>query len=81
MFKYMFKHDINMAKTITIREKVYNNLVKAKKNEESFSELFERLLKTATPIDILTEIRGSAEFKNKRKMLSELYAKRSEMRL
>ncbi len=81
MFKYMFKHDINMAKTITIREKVYNNLVKAKKNEESFSELFERLLKTVTPIDILTEIRGSAEFKNKRKMLSELYAKRSEMRL
>ncbi len=70
-----------MAKTITIRENVYNDLVKAKKNEESFSELFERLLNAATPLDILMKIKGSAEFKNKRKMLSELYAKRSEMRL
>ncbi|MEM3415904.1 MAG: antitoxin VapB family protein [Candidatus Micrarchaeaceae archaeon] len=69
-----------MAKTITIRETVYKNLVKVKKNGESFSELFERLLKMASPVDILTRIKGSVEFKNKRKMLSELYAKRSEMR-
>ncbi|MEM3839130.1 MAG: antitoxin VapB family protein [Candidatus Micrarchaeaceae archaeon] len=69
-----------MAKTITIRETVYKNLVKAKKSDESFSELFERLLKMASPVDILTRIKGSVEFKNKRKMLSELYAKRSEMR-
>ncbi|MEM3178021.1 MAG: antitoxin VapB family protein [Candidatus Micrarchaeaceae archaeon] len=69
-----------MAKTITIRETVYKNLVKVKKSDESFSELFERLLKMASPVDILTRIKGSVEFKNKRKMLSELYAKRSEMR-
>lgn len=69
-----------MSKTITIRTEVYRDLVKVKKESESFSELFERLIKSATPIEILRKMRGSVEFKNKRKMLSEMYSKRAEMR-
>jgi predicted CopG family antitoxin len=69
-----------MVKTITIKENVYRDLVKVKNDEESFSDLFERLIKSANPIDVLVKIRGSVEFKNKRKMLSELYAKRAEVR-
>ena len=76
----MFKHKHNMAKTITIKEKVYAELINVKKEDESFSDLFERLIKSATPIEVLTKIRGSVKFKNKSKMLAEMYAKRAEMR-
>jgi predicted CopG family antitoxin len=69
-----------MAKTITIKEKVYAELINVKKEDESFSDLFERLIKSATPIEVLTKIRGSVKFKNKSKMLAEMYAKRAEMR-
>ncbi len=69
-----------MSKTITIRTEVYMDLVKVKKDDESFSELFERLMKSATPIEILQKMRGSVEFKDKGKMLSEMRSKRSEMR-
>lgn len=69
-----------MVKTITIKETVYNDLVKLKGNDESFSDLFERLVKASNPIDVLVKIRGSVEFKNKRRLFSELYAKRSEVR-
>ncbi len=69
-----------MSKTITIKEKVYLDLIKVKKDNESFSELFERLIKSASPMDVLTKIRGSVEFKDKRRMLSELRSKRTEVR-
>ena len=69
-----------MPKTITIKVEVYKDLIKIKKENESFSELFERLIKSATPIDILRKMRGSIEFKDKRKMISDIYLKRTEMR-
>jgi predicted CopG family antitoxin len=69
-----------MAKTITIREVVYNDLIKVKSKDESFSELFERLIKPAGPRDVLSKIRGSLEFKSKKKLVSEIYAKRAEVR-
>ncbi len=69
-----------MPKTITIRTDVYNDLVKVKKSDESFSELFERLIKSATPIETLRKMRGSVEFRNKKKMMSDIYSKRSAMR-
>jgi len=69
-----------MSKTITIKTEVYMDLVKVKKEKESFSELFERLIKSATPIEVLRKMRGSVEFKNKKKMMSEIYSKRAEMR-
>jgi predicted CopG family antitoxin len=65
-----------MVKRITIKEGVYKDLIKVKKNNESFSDLFERLVKAATPLDVLGRIRGSVEFKAKNKMLSEIRAKR-----
>lgn len=70
-----------MAKTITIREEVYADLIKVKSVDESFSELFERLIKSASPMDVLMKIRGSVEFRNKKRMVSEIYAKRAEMRI
>jgi predicted CopG family antitoxin len=69
-----------MVKTITIREEIYMALAKVKKEDESFSELFDRLLKSANPVDLLAKLRGSVELKEKKKMLSEIYSKRSEVR-
>jgi predicted CopG family antitoxin len=69
-----------MVKTITIREEVYTALTKVKKKDESFSELFDRLLKSTSSIGLLTKLKGSIELKQKTKILSEIYSKRLEMR-
>ena len=46
MFKYIIKHNECMAfKTITIKERVYKELEKAKEKGESFSDFFERMIK------------------------------------
>ena len=69
-----------MVKTITIKTDVYEKLVKEKMPKESFSELFERLLETASPAILLKRIRGSVVWKDKNKMLSEIRAKRAGRR-
>jgi len=84
MFKYVFKHNhirSILAKTITIRDEVYRELLTVKGENESFSELFQRLVEDAGPLETLKRLRGSVEFKNKRKMLSEIHTMRAERRL
>jgi predicted CopG family antitoxin len=80
MFKRMFTLSITMVKTITIRDEVYRRLLTAKSKDESFSELFERLLAGTSSVEILSSLRGRAEFKDKSKMISELNASRAERR-
>ncbi|MCJ7506999.1 antitoxin VapB family protein [Candidatus Bathyarchaeota archaeon] len=70
-----------MVKTITIREQVYNKLLQVKKENESFSQLFERLVEDRNPLDVLTELRGRVEFKEKKNMISQIYNSRAERRL
>ncbi|MCL5008561.1 MAG: antitoxin VapB family protein [Candidatus Marsarchaeota archaeon] len=69
-----------MTKTITIRTEVYEKLIRIKKEDESFSELFERLAAMLAPMDALLKLRGSMEFANKDRMLAEILSKRSEVR-
>lgn len=69
-----------MVKTITIRDEVYNKLLSVKKENESFSILFERLVDDMNPVETLKKIRGCVEFKDKDKLLSEIYATRAERR-
>lgn len=69
-----------MVKTITIRTEVYEDLARTKKKDESFSELLERLLSAAKPLEALGRIRGSISIKDKKKILSDIYSKRSETR-
>jgi len=46
----MFKHKNIMGfKTITIKDELYRDLLKLKRKDESFSELFERLAKREKP--------------------------------
>jgi len=70
-----------LTKTITIRDEVYKKLVKIKKEDESFSELFERLVEGMNPLETLMKLRGCVEFRNKEKMLSEISILRAERRL
>jgi len=69
-----------MVKTIAIRDEVYKKLLSLKGTDESFSELFERLAEGVNPIEILSKLRGCVEFKEKERMLSEIYALRTERR-
>jgi predicted CopG family antitoxin len=68
------------TKTITIREDVYKMLLSIKETNESFSNFFERLVKSRSNIDKLKELRGSVKFRNKETLLKELYEKREEIR-
>jgi predicted CopG family antitoxin len=69
-----------LAKTITIRDEVYERLLKMKRSEESFSDLFERLADTLDPLETLKRLRGSVEFRDKETMLEELSEARAEGR-
>ena len=56
-------------------------LLSVKKKDESFSELLEDLVEGADPLETLKRLRGSVVFKDKDKMVSEIYDKRAERRV
>ena len=69
-----------MVKTITIREEVYRKLLTVKKKDESFSELFDRLAENKDPLETLSKLRATVEFRKKKEMLSEICSSRAERR-
>lgn len=66
-----------MVKTITISERVYDMLLLIKKKDESFNELFERMVKEINPKEVLIRLRASMSFRNKKNMLEEVQSKRN----
>ena len=68
------------TKTLTIREDIYRMLLSIKGANESFSNFFERLVKSRRNIDKLKELRSSIDFTNKEALLKELSDKRKELR-
>ncbi len=70
-----------LTKTLTIRDDVYRKLLKIKREGESFSELFDRIAEGRDPVETLESLRGCIDFKDKEKMLAEIYAERAEHRL
>jgi predicted CopG family antitoxin len=71
-----------MVKTITVRDEVYRKLMVMKREDESFSDLFDRLAECQDPRQILTKLRAPVEFETEEKeqMLSEISKKRAEKR-
>ncbi len=65
-------------KTITIRKNIYEKLLAIKKDNESFSELFERL--STNNIAALKKLRGCTTFENKEELIKDIYKKRKEKR-
>ena len=74
-----------MVKTITIKDSVYKKLVEHKGENESFSDLFERLMEENfhSNIDTLKKIRGSIDFdkEDKDSILKKIGLKRDERRI
>ncbi len=72
-----------MFKTITIKEEVYRKLLALKGEDESFSDLLERLAEQEIgSVGLLEKLRGTVTFENgeKRALLSVIHSKRSEKR-
>lgn len=73
-----------MVKTITIKDETYKKLSQEKRKNESFSDLFDRLLSGRVGnIDTLKKLRGSVTFTNNEKdeLMSEISKKRKEERI
>ncbi|MGP6220185.1 antitoxin VapB family protein [Caldiplasma sukawensis] len=69
-----------MSKTITIKKSVYDELLGCKKENESFSELLHRLVKSQNKKEMLLSLRGSMEFENKNEFMAGIKDKRWERR-
>ena len=65
-------------KTITIKSDVYEKLISIKRQDESFSELFDRL--SQRNLEILETLRGCTEFESKSSMIDDIYKRRRERR-
>ena len=65
-------------KTLTIKESVYRKLLLMKKENESFSDLFERM--SNANLKVLRKMRGCNTYENKDEMLKDIYEKRKEKR-
>jgi predicted CopG family antitoxin len=65
-------------KTITVKSRVYDQLLAMKRKDESFSDFFERLSKNN--IEILQHLRGCMEFDDKKELLKDINEKRKEHR-
>ena len=76
---------IVMVKTITIKDNVYKKLIAHKGKDESFSDLFERLIDENfhSSINVLKKFRGSVEFdkNDKGTILQDIAIKRDERRI
>jgi len=85
MFKYSLNVNNLMVKTITIKDDVYKKLVAQKGKDESFSDLFERLVEKDlhSGVNALNKLKGSIGLEDgvKKKILSDNASKRSEYRI
>ncbi len=69
-----------MTKTLTIRNEVYDRLLKIKREDESFSDLFMRLSEEENTLMLLERLRGSIDLPEADEILEEIYEKRVERR-
>jgi len=65
-------------KTLTVKKSVYERLLAIKREQESFSDLFERL--SNTNLKALRKMRGCNTYTNKEEILKDIYEKRKEKR-
>ncbi|HDN82912.1 MAG TPA: antitoxin [Candidatus Altiarchaeales archaeon] len=65
-------------KTLTIKEDVYKKLVAIKREDESFSDLLDKL--SGKNVALLRKVRGSIDIKEKDEMIRDIYSRRDERR-
>ncbi len=69
-----------MTKTLSIRDEVYDRLLKIKREDESFSDLFMRLSEEENTLKLLERLRGSIDLPEADEIIEEIYEKRVERR-
>ncbi len=71
-----------MPKTLTIKEDVYRKLLSLKREQESFSDLFERLAEREGGIGALKKFAGSVEISDDERaaILKEIESRRWQKR-
>jgi predicted CopG family antitoxin len=70
-------------KTLTIRDEVYEKLASMKREGESFSELFDRLVRDRSSVELLRSMRGTIEFDSpaeREALVRDITSKRDEVR-
>lgn len=68
------------TKTITIKEEVYLELIKLKQDDESFSDLLERLTQSVNPLNLLKEMAGTLDLGDTSDLKRDIRSKRQEIR-
>jgi len=69
-----------MPKTIAIEKSAYDELMGFVKEDESFSDLLDRLIKSQNKKNLVLDLKGSVEFEDKENLLTEIKKKRQEER-
>jgi predicted CopG family antitoxin len=69
-----------LTKTLSIRDEVYDRLLKIKREDESFSDLFMRLSEEENTLKLLERLRGSIDLPEADEIIEEIYEKRVERR-
>lgn len=64
------------TKTITIKEEVYNKLVKLKAETESFSDLLTRLADNSSPTQLLEQMLGTFDLGDSSEIINEIRTRR-----
>jgi len=68
------------TKTITIKKEVYDLLNSIKKEDESFSDLLERLAKRNKSLIILKKLKGTIDLGDSQELINEIKSKRNDWR-
>lgn len=68
------------SKTITIREEIYKLLISVKREEESFSDLLERLAKNVDSIELLKMMSKSLDLGDTTNLINEIRESRRNWR-
>ena len=64
------------SKTISIKKDVYDGLIRIKRQNESFSDLLQRLAAKENPLAILKNIAGSLDLGDSDELITEIRKKR-----
>ena len=65
-------------KNIQVTDEVYEKLNQLKRRDETFDDLFQRLVEKEDSLKILTKLQGTIDIPDKEKLVNEIYKKRQD---
>lgn len=65
-------------KNIQVTDEVYERLNQLKRRNETFDDLFKRLVEKEDSLKILTKLQGTIDIPDKEKLVNKIYKKRQD---